>query len=155
MKKICFIFFYFIDINKFDTKMRVMKNYINEYLGQNLKDLREKNNIKQTEAAVLFGVAQQNYSKIECGKINFTDKILDNICSVFNITPNGFINYRNVVTQRKKSESEQADKDLIAQLKWRIKMQNLIRADLVIGVRQYRKGFIVGDDGPPIYIMKI
>ena len=37
-----------------------MENYVNDYLGQNLKNLREKNNVKQIEAAVLFGVTQQN-----------------------------------------------------------------------------------------------
>ena len=105
-----------------------MGNYINEYLGENLKTLRENNNnIKQSEVAVLFGVTQQYYSKIECGKINFTDEILNNICSVFNITPNGFLNYRNVLSELKVAESQQTDKDLIAQLQWRIKMQNLIK----------------------------
>lgn len=133
-----------------------MENYINEYLGENLKTLRESNNnMKQSEVAVLFGVTQQYYSKIECGKINFTNEILNNICSVFNIAPNDFINYRNIVSELKIAESQQADKDLIAQLQWRIKMQNLVRADLEIEVRQYRSNFIVGDDGPPIYIMKM
>lgn len=132
-----------------------MENYINEYLGKNLQDLRENNNMKQSEAAVLFGRTQQNYSKLECGNKFFTNEILNNICSVFNITPNDFLNYQNVVSKLKIAENGQADKDLIAQLKWRIKMQNLVRADLEIEVRQYRSNFIVGDDGPPIYIMKM
>lgn len=131
-----------------------MGNYINEYLGENLKNLRENsNNIKQSEVAVLFGVTQQYYSKIECGKINFTDEILNNICNVFNITPNDFLNYRNIVSELNIVESQQADKDLIAQLQWRIQMQNLYRADLEIEVRKYRKNFIVGDDGPPVHVL--
>ena len=132
-----------------------MENYVNIYLGENLKNLREKNNMKQLETAILFGIAQQNYSKLECGKINFTDKILNNVCSIFNTTPNDFLNYRNIVSELKVVESEKTDKDLIAQLKWRIKMQSLRIADLEIEVRQYRNNFIVGDDGPPIYTMKI
>lgn len=130
-----------------------MENYINEYLGLNLQNLRENNNMKQEEVAVLFGRTQQNYSKIECGKKFFTNEILDNICSVFNIEPNDFLNYRNIVSELKIVESQQADKDLIAQLQWRIQMQNLYRADLEIEVRKYRKNFIVGDDGPPVYVL--
>jgi transcriptional regulator with XRE-family HTH domain len=131
-----------------------MENYINEYLGENLKTLRESNNnMKQSEVAVLFGVTQQYYSKIECGKINFTNEILNNICSVFNITPNDFINCRTKITELKFAESQQADKDLIAQLQWQIQMQNLYRADLEIEVRKYRKNFIVGDDGPPVHVL--
>lgn len=142
--------------NYISQKFYGMENYINLYLGENLKTLRENtNNMKQSEVAVLFGVTQQYYSKIECGKINFTDEILNSICSVFNITPNDFINYRNKMTELKFAESQQADKDLIEQLQWRIKMDNIYRADLEIEVRQYRSNFIVGDDGPPIYIMKM
>jgi hypothetical protein len=59
------------------------------------------------------------------------------------------------MTELKFAESQQADKDLIEQLQWRIKMDNIYRADLEIEVRQYRSNFIVGDDGPPIYIMKM
>ncbi len=130
-----------------------MNDYLNEYLGQNLQDLRENNNMKQLEVAILFGTTQQYYSKIECGKINFSDKILNNICSVFNITPNDFFNYRNIMSKLKIEESNQADKDLIAMLKWRIKMLSLQRADLEIEVRKYRRNFIVGNDGPPIHVI--
>lgn len=130
-----------------------MENYVNDYLGQNLKNLREKNNVKQIEAAVLFGVTQQNYSKIECGKVNFLDKILNTICSSFNVTPNDFLNYQNIISSIKTAENKDIDIALIDQLKWRIKMQNLRIADLEIEVRQYRRNFIVGDDGPPIYVM--
>lgn len=130
-----------------------MGNYINEYLGKNLKDIREKNKMKQSEAAILFGMTQQNYSKIECGKKVFTNEILSNICSIFHITPNDFLNYRNLITVLKDNESEQLSKDLIAQLQWRIKMDNIYRADLEIEVRKYRKNFIVGDDGPPVHVL--
>jgi transcriptional regulator with XRE-family HTH domain len=130
-----------------------MENYINEYLGKNLQNLRENNNMKQEEVAVLFGTTQQNYSKIECGKKFFTNEILNNICSVFNTTPNDFLNYQNIVSKLEYAESKQADKDLIAQLQWRVKMDSIYRADLEIEVRQYRSNFIVGDDGPPIYVM--
>lgn len=131
-----------------------MENYINVHLGKSLKALRENNvNMKQSEVAVLFGVTQQYYSKIECGKINFTNEILNNICSVFNITPNDFLNYQNLVSTLKNEESAQADKDLIAQLKWRIKMDSIYRADLEIEVRKYRRNFIVGDDGPPVHVL--
>jgi transcriptional regulator with XRE-family HTH domain len=134
-------------------KIYYMENYVNVYLGQHLKDLREKNNMKQTEAAILFGITQQNYSKIECGKVNFSDKILNTICSSFNVTPNDFLNYQHTISVEKIVENKDTDKALIDQLKWRIKMQNLRIADLEIEVRQYRRNFIVGDDGPPIYVM--
>lgn len=148
-----FYSFYNVLYHKLVCKIYCMENYVNVQLGQNLKNLREKNNVKQIEAAVLFGVTQQNYSKIECGKVNFSDKILNTICSSFNITPNDFLNYQNVISSIKTAENKDIDKALIDQLKWRIKMQNLRIADLEIEVRQYRRNFIVGDDGPPIYVM--
>ncbi len=130
-----------------------MENYINVYLGKHLKDLREKNNMKQAEAAILFGVTQQNYSKIECGKVNFSDKILTTICNSFNLTPNDFLNYQHINSEVKIAENKDIDTALIEQLQWRIKMMNLRIADLEIEVRQYRKNFIVGDDGPPIFVL--
>ncbi len=148
-----FYSFYNVLYHKLVCKIYCMENYVNVQLGQNLKNLREKNNVKQIEAAVLFGVTQQNYSKIECGKVNFSDKILNTICSSFNVTPNDFLNYQNIISSIKTAENKDIDKALIDQLKWRIKMQNLRIADLEIEVRQYRRNFIVGDDGPPIYVM--
>ncbi len=130
-----------------------MENYVNVYLGQHLKNLREKNNMKQSEAAIFFGITQQNYSKIERGKVNFSDKILNNICNSFNLTPSDFLNYQQGASEANLAENKDVDKALIDQLKWRIKMMNLKIADLEIEVRQYRRNFIVGDDGPPIFVM--
>lgn len=130
-----------------------MGNYVNKHLGENLKDLREKNCMKQSEASVLFGMIQQNYSKLECGKKIFSDDILNSICNVFNITPNEFLNYRSKVTELKENENVRTDKDLIAQLEWRVKMQYLRIADLEIEVRKYRRNFIVGNDGPPVHVL--
>ena len=53
-----------------------MESIIRTHLGNKLKFLREKSNKKQIEMAIIFKMKQQNYSRIEKGKTNFSDKIL-------------------------------------------------------------------------------
>ncbi len=61
--------------------------------AQKLRSLRIGLQVKQEEAAKLIGISsQQEYSKLENGKIHFEDELLSKISSAFNISVDDFIN---------------------------------------------------------------
>ncbi len=61
--------------------------------AERLRGLRLNKGLKQETAFSLLGLNnQQEYSKLENGKINFTDELIANISKTFNITPTEFIN---------------------------------------------------------------
>ena len=61
--------------------------------AQRLKGLRLVNDMKQEQAYEMIGLSsQQEYSKLENGKLNFSDEIINKICATFNITPDEFVN---------------------------------------------------------------
>ncbi|MBS1651128.1 MAG: helix-turn-helix transcriptional regulator, partial [Bacteroidetes bacterium] len=50
-------------------------------------------NYKQEQVSEILGLSsQQEYSKLENGKINFTDDIIFRICKAFSISPEEFMN---------------------------------------------------------------
>jgi transcriptional regulator with XRE-family HTH domain len=61
--------------------------------SQRLRGLRLAKDIKQHEAANLFGLNnQQTYSKLENGQMAFTDEIIKKVCDTFSISPEEFTN---------------------------------------------------------------
>jgi transcriptional regulator with XRE-family HTH domain len=61
--------------------------------AQRLRGLRLINNIKQEQAFELIGLSsQQEYSKLENGKLNFTDELINCISDTFKITSEEFVN---------------------------------------------------------------
>ncbi|MES2513314.1 MAG: helix-turn-helix transcriptional regulator [Bacteroidota bacterium] len=104
-----------------------MESRINLYLAQNLKALRKKNKKKQLEMALLFNIKQQNYSKLETGKSNFTDKVINNICHVFKITAEDFITRQDSTANSSKTGlmDDLATKILLASLQKQLTEKNL------------------------------
>jgi transcriptional regulator with XRE-family HTH domain len=61
--------------------------------AQRLRGLRLTNGIKQETAFSMLGLnTQQEYSKLENGKINFTDDLIERISLAFKVSPEDFIN---------------------------------------------------------------
>ena len=61
--------------------------------AQRLRGLRLANDIKQEQAYEMIGLnSQQEYSKLENGKLNFSDEVINKICAAFNISPDEFVN---------------------------------------------------------------
>ncbi|HRH57691.1 MAG TPA: helix-turn-helix transcriptional regulator [Chitinophagales bacterium] len=56
-------------------------------LGKNLKAMREKKKLSQSEAAEISGMKQGYISKLEAGEINITYTNLVAYCNALGITP--------------------------------------------------------------------
>ncbi len=61
--------------------------------AQRLRGLRLNQGYKQETLSEILGLQnQQEYSKLENGKINFTDELISKISNAFKISPNEFVN---------------------------------------------------------------
>ena len=49
-----------------------------------IKDIREDNNLRQKDVAMILNVSQTNYSKYELGKINIPIEALKKMAILFN-----------------------------------------------------------------------
>ncbi len=56
-----------------------------EKLGKNLRDIREKRNLSQKEAAKMSKISVTYYAGIERGEENPTFSVIENICRVLKI----------------------------------------------------------------------
>lgn len=60
--------------------------------AQKLRALRITKNVKQEDAYLLLNLnSQQEYSKLENGKRNFTDELIEKISEAFNVTTDEFV----------------------------------------------------------------
>lgn len=67
--------------------------------AQRLRGLRLINNIKQESIYKMIGLSsQQEYSKLENGKLNFTDDIILKISETFNVSPEEFVNSNHLTS---------------------------------------------------------
>jgi len=62
-------------------------------LADNIKTIREENNLKQIEVATHIGVDKSAYSKIEKGSRALTVDELQRMAQLFNMTTDQIINY--------------------------------------------------------------
>ena len=53
---------------------------------KNIRDLREDNDITQSEVAKVLGIAQNTYSQYETGKIQFTGEMLIALADFYDTT---------------------------------------------------------------------
>ena len=53
---------------------------------KNIRDLREDNDITQSEVAKVLGIAQNTYSQYETGKIQFTGEMLIALADYYDTT---------------------------------------------------------------------
>ncbi len=63
---------------------------IDEYVGQKLRDFRERAGITLLECAEKVGVSHQQIHKYEVGQTKISTSILYKFCKIFSITPNCF-----------------------------------------------------------------
>lgn len=132
-----------------------MHSIINAYLGQKLKTLRESSCRKQADMAMAFQITQQSYSKIERGQTNFSNKILNNIAQVFDISPLDFLS----VSLDKKGQitrtgvEDFATRIIIAGLKKHIAEQKLRIAELEIASITGKISTPVSKNIKPLYVM--
>lgn len=134
-----------------------MNSWINIFLGKKLKGLRERNNKKQTEMAYIFEMKQQSYSKIERGKTNFSDKILNKICEEFNTTKVEFLTVPISTTAVSKLKDNNIDDFttaiLFANYRKQMAEQKLRIAELELQLRRQKTGKIIAEDIKPIYVL--
>jgi transcriptional regulator with XRE-family HTH domain len=62
-------------------------------LSDNIKNIREKKNLKQIEVAMHIGVDKSAYSKIEKGARSLTVEELQKMAQLFNMTADQILNY--------------------------------------------------------------
>jgi transcriptional regulator with XRE-family HTH domain len=68
-----------------------MKNQnLNLIYASRLYKLRREANLKQPVIAEFLGKSQQAYSKLERGETDFSDEVIDKICSYFKISLEDF-----------------------------------------------------------------
>lgn len=137
-----------------------MKSFINSYLGQKLKVLRESSNRKQKDLALLLNITQQSYSKIENGKTNFSDLLITKICDAFKIPPMEFITNQNMlsknislVSSNKNHMEDLSTRILFASFKKQLIEKELRIIELELEVKKYKRHKIDTNDFKPIYVM--
>jgi transcriptional regulator with XRE-family HTH domain len=137
-----------------------MKSFINSYLGQKLKVLRESSNRKQKDLAQILSTTQQSYSKIENGKTNFSDALITKICDTFQITPIEFISSQNMlsknitlVSSNKNHMEDLSTRILFASFKKQLIEKELRIVELELEVRKHKRYKIDPNDFKPIYVM--
>ncbi len=65
-------------------------------LAERLRGIRLSKDIKQEFAFTMIGLtSQQEYSKLENGKIHFDDDLIKKVCKGFNISPEDFLGGAN------------------------------------------------------------
>ena len=75
---------------KFAIKPTVEKKSISKIVGQNLRLLRLKNNVKQFQLADFLGISANTLSRVERGDISLSLEKIQILCDYFETTPNYF-----------------------------------------------------------------
>lgn len=66
---------------------------------QNIRALREDNNLTQAQVAAVLGVAQNTYSQYETGKIELTAPILLKLAEFYHVSVDYLLGKQAVVTR--------------------------------------------------------
>lgn len=72
--------------------MRVIIN--NKEIGNNIKKIREKNNVSIDDLSLLAGIAKNTLINYESGKKQITIDDLILICNHFNVTIDSMVSYQ-------------------------------------------------------------
>jgi CheY-like chemotaxis protein/DNA-binding XRE family transcriptional regulator len=83
---------------------------IDEYVGQKLRDFRERAGLTLLDCAEKVGVSHQQIHKYEVGQTKISTSILYKFCKIFSITPNCFFEGYSPLEQEDGTSFE--DKDL-------------------------------------------
>ncbi|MBY0502037.1 MAG: response regulator [Alphaproteobacteria bacterium] len=82
---------------------------IDEYVGQKLRDFRERANLTLLECAEKIGVSHQQIHKYEIGQTKISTSILYKLCKIFSVTPNCF--FEGYIAEQEEVSSAQ-DSDI-------------------------------------------
>jgi transcriptional regulator with XRE-family HTH domain len=137
-----------------------MESFVNKYFAGKLKSLRLKSDDIQDVLAAKFDMKQQVYCRLEQGKTNFSDNILDKICDEFNISRAEFVTSQSQLPQTNsvlKSNEKMLDdfstKVIFAIFKKELIEKDLQIVDLQIALRKQKRYMEVTEDVEPIYVM--
>ncbi len=135
-----------------------MNSLINQYFGKKLKHLRNQVGEIQKVMSAKFGMKQQNYCKLEQGKLKFSNKTLYKIQKEFNISPEDFISKPSLkanspIKVNLNSVDDYTTRILIATLRKEITELKLQKAELEIEVRRYRVDYQLSNDSTPVYVI--
>ena len=72
--------------------MRVIIN--NKEIGNNIKELREKNNNSLDDLSLMTGIAKNNLINYESGKRQISIKEVIILCNLFNVKIDDFVSYQ-------------------------------------------------------------
>lgn len=64
-----------------------------EKIGRNLRKIREEKGLSQDEVAKSAGISLSYYNKLENGKKNLTQKVLQGICKALKIKSSDILPY--------------------------------------------------------------
>lgn len=101
-----------------DGNIRNNKNAqltIDEYMGQKLRDFRERIGLTLLECAKRVGVSHQQIHKYEAGQTKISPGILYKFCKLFSVTPNVF--FEGYTLPDEECEGEEDDVNSYASLK--------------------------------------
>ncbi len=84
-------------------------------LGKNIKSLRQAHNWSQEEIANKLGITAPAFSKIECGFTDINYSRLEQISTLFGLSPVELITYHNQEEQRKHYDEIHLLKDKLAE----------------------------------------
>ena len=72
--------------------MRVIIN--NKEIGNNIKELREKNNNSLDDLSLMTGIAKNNLINYESGRKQISIKEVIILCNLFNVKIDDFVSYQ-------------------------------------------------------------
>ena len=95
-------------IDKNTQKNKKLPLSVDEYVGQRLRDFRERVGLTLMECAKRVGISHQQIHKYEMGQTKISPGMLYKFCKIFSVTPNVFFEGYSVPEE----ESELDDDDI-------------------------------------------
>lgn len=81
------------DDSPLNFEVQTLKNKysnVDEYVGQKLRDFRERSGLTLIDCAEIVGVSHQQIHKYEAGQTKIPTSMLYKFCKLFSVTPNSF-----------------------------------------------------------------
>lgn len=129
-------------------------------LGKKLKFLRFQINASQQDIAKKLEISQQAYSYLENGKTQFTELLLEKICTIFDVSFHEFISIRSQSindVQIPKTKDGQLDiyatQVIIANLKKQLIEKELRIVQLELQLKTKRKEQEPNSLPKPVYVL--
>lgn len=82
----------------------ISQDRLYEYIGQQIRNHRDKRSITQQDLADRVGLERTSITNIERGKQKLPLHVLFGICEVLDVTPNDLLPHRSAVAEQKHLE---------------------------------------------------